>query len=541
MTERRVRALIDGVALVALLALGWTTMPAAHTGAVEGLPAWATLHDAVLDGPDAGEWAANATHLHRGDVGALDVHRMPTWLMLVAAALFGWPDVALAGHGVNHALMLALPLVVYGLGRAGGGPFTGFAAGVTVLFCAPLVVASRRYGVDAAVAFMLPLALLAAVPVRRWWGLAPVAGAVAGLAALTHFTALPYALPPALLILLRGPKGWRRPAAVLLHLGAAAATVWLLSRVLPLPSPAELVTSISEGVAKGEQAEAGALSEAARTTLLTGAAQAVPEALQAGLSPFWAWWMPWTLVLAAPWVGVVGLGLGGCKKPDGAGLTDKLRALMSWPDLGLGLALLACLAPLPVLAAAGAEPRYAANLLPFAAVLVVRGLVSPFAFAEGLVRLRWSRWPRGLLALIPAWTLTWTAWHVGAPLREVPLPPLGQAVAARELGAAIAARFPGPGGAASPVREAAAHAGRDYCPQTPCPFGATEADFLACVDILRAQCPGEGDIPYVVLIEGPVGVGPHEQAMGAWARARYETVATVQRGGFLAHLVAVPR
>ncbi|MCB9746258.1 MAG: glycosyltransferase family 39 protein [Alphaproteobacteria bacterium] len=531
---------LDALLLLALLGFGASLMPAAITGAGEGLPFWATSHDLVLDGPDAGEWAANATHALRGDWAALDMHRMPTWLMATALTMLRVPDVAMAGHLVNHLAMLGLPLVIYGLGRAGGGPATGLAAGATVAACAPLILASRRYGVDPLVASLLPLALLAALPARRHLSWAPAAGAVAALASLSHFTALPYLLPPLLLLALSGPRGWRRPAALLLYAAGAAATLWLVTRTFPLPTLDELRVSVSEGVAKGEAVGDAGLSQAAEQTLVAGAVDALPQALSAGLGPLWPWWLSWSLMLAAPWVGALGLGLGRCEAGS-PGWRGRLRAALSWPDLGLGLALLSCLAPLPVLAAAGAEPRYSVNLLPFVAVLVVRGLVSPFALAEGALRLRWPRWPKGLLALIPAWTLCWTAWHVSAASRVPPLPPLGQLMAARELGERIAEGAPGPGGAASPLREAAAHAGRDFCPQTACPFGRTEADFLACVELLDAQCPGEGPIPYVVMERWDGPIGANEAAMGAWARARWGTAATVQRGPLKAHLVFIPR
>ena len=183
-------------ALVLLLAVGLWFLPGlGATDAVppsagmvaylddNPMPFWASVDDLLLVGPDAGAWASSAQAVLQGDLNALDEHRMPTFSVLTAGVMVFQPDAALAGHLLNHGVMLLLPLVLYGLGRLGGGRAVGLGAGFLVACLGPLLNASRLYGVDPLIFFILPASLLATAAVRKWWWLAPAAGAVVAVAA----------------------------------------------------------------------------------------------------------------------------------------------------------------------------------------------------------------------------------------------------------------------------------------------------------------------------------------------------------------------
>lgn len=531
--RRRKWALLAELLCVALLiALRASALPAAHLPALEGdYPAWASRNDLVLEGPDAGEWAINAWYTHRGQLNQVDVHRMPVWLVLTAGALFFEDDVALAGHFVNHGLGFVLVLVMYGLGRAGGGPAVGLAAGALVALCDPLVIPTRRYGVDAAVSAVLPIALLAAVPVRRFPGLAPVAGIVAGFFCLVHYTAIPYVVPAALLVHWSVSPGYKSALATLGHLAGIALALWGMAELFPLPTPEVFMTSVREGM--GEAPDGG---QEGPINAVKGS-QNLPLVLATMLMPFWPDGTPWGLMALLPWLGVLGAGLARPPEPG----DPKPIALLRTCDLPLGLATLACLAPMPLLLALDAPPRYSTNLLPFLALLVARGFASLLALPEAALRLWRPSWPRGVAALAPALLLLWTAWDKGAGLRTAPLPPPQRPFAARELGEAMRERLPGDGGAYAELREAAAQAGRKYCPSTPCPRGGTERDFEGCLAILADECGGEGPIPYVAILRDTVALSPEEVAMAQWAIARWGSLAQVENAEIEAHLVAIPR
>ena len=530
---------LDVAAVGLLLVLGLVAM-LGHAGG-EGLPGWATQHDLLMEGPDAGEWAINALRVSWGQLDAVDVHRPPLWLLATSAALNVTPDIAAAGHLVNKLAYLGLPLVVYGLGRADAGPATGLAGGLLILGCTPLIEASRRYGCDPLVAFVLPLSVLCALPLRRWWYLAPLTGIVAGFAACSHFTALPYVLPAALVLLVRGPTRawWHRPAALGLYALGAAAVLWWVDRTFGFIEPENFLRAVSEGI-DPKLAEIGrrdgALTEDAASRLDTDWGWAASTALRDGLQRFWYTGFPWGLMLALPWLGVLGPGLGVAK---GEGRWRFFR----WQDAGYGFALLACLAPLPVFIAADSEARYSINLLGFVAVLVARGLCSLPGLVELGLRERWPWVPRGVLALpLVAWIGS-LAWSSTATQRLPPRQPDVYALAAHDLGVVLAGHFPGGGGAAVPIREAVAYAGREYCPLANCPFGASEAMYRQCIGIIREQCAGEGDIPYVVVRDGPLGMGDDAryQSMGDWVLERFELVEVVTSERFTAQVVAIPR
>lgn len=538
---------LDAAALLTLLVLGlvfWPRLTGAPPSTLFGEPPfWATLHDMVLQGPDAGEWASGAVKVRHGDFDQLDVHRMPTWLLMVGATLFVQPDPALAGHLVNHLLQLFLPLVIYGIGRLGGGRAVGFGAGAICALTPALIESSRGFGVDSAVAFMLPAAILAALATRwRWWLAAP-AGAVAALAAATHFTTLPYVLPPAVAVLLAGPRGWRRFAAFGVQAASTALVALLIFQVFPFPPKRVLVNAVSEGVAPQSvdtSARELELSGGAMEILEAGRGDALNDSVNNVMLALKPTFVPWHLGLALPWIGIVGLGLRR-RRRDKDKKTRWWADLLRSQDLGLGLALLACLAPLPVLAAADAPGRYGSNLLPFAALLLVRGMISPLALIDFGVGRAWRRWIPGVLGGLLAVAVALSGWQIAQPRRTI-LPPVDQGLASRRLGNAIAEHFPARGGAVCQDREAAAIAGRAFCPQTNCPHNASEAAYRRCLGYLDEECLGEGAIPYVILGEtNRYPMDAAHQGMDDWVRERWGTLATVHTSEYVAEVIAIPR
>jgi len=551
----------DALALALLLGLGLAFLPAIGgaipgppSGGLEGarsLPCWATTADLLLVGPDAGAWASSATNVRMGAWESLDIHRMPTFPLLVGGLLHLQPDVALAGHLLNHLLMLALPLVIYGLGRAGGGRALGLAAGVLVACLGPQISASRMYGIDTTITFMIPASLLATLAVRRWWWLAPVAGLITALACVSHYTTLPMFLPPLILLILGGPRSWwRRVLAVLLFLGAGAFLVWGLAQVFPFPNPREFQQAVSEGIAPGSASSAAPeLSGRARAILQAGAQGALLKAARDALTIVRPAWLPWDLVSALTLLGVLGLGLGSSRP---AGDRPRWRRVLASFDLPLGLALLATLAPLPVLAAAGAPERYGWNLLPALALLLARGMFALPRWADHGIHLLQKRWPIGALGLPLALAVAVGAWTDGSASRYL-LPPSMDGLEVRRLGELIAAHFPPGGGAVCSLREAAAHAGRSYCPGTPCPFGVSTRFFTMCLEAIDKECAGEGPVPYVV-IEQAEGLPhtaldaggngprrPEQVAFEDWLLERNTPIATLQTRQFKASIIALPR
>jgi hypothetical protein len=552
---------LDVALLLALLLLGLFFLPGLSEGsqqqvplsasiAQHELPFWATAEDLLLVGPDAGAWASSAHAVHQGDWASLDDHRMPTFSLLVAALLFVQPDVALAGHLLNHAAMLLLPLVLYGLGRVGGGRGVGFGAGVLVACCGPLINASRLYGVDPLIYLLIPSALLATAAVRRWWWLAPFAGLMAAAVTAAHYTTLPMWIPPLLLLILWGPRPWwKRLLAVLIFAATCAGLVWAIFQVFPFPDSANLMQNVGEGIAPGStDPGAPGLGEDALAILESGMGSAIDLAVTEIMRVLRPGWVPWYLGLALPWLGAAGIGL--ARREPRAGTTPLWRRMLGSVDIGLGLALLACLAPLPVLAAAGAPDRYGWNLLPIAALLLVRGLGSIALVMEHGIHARWARWPTGVLAMAVGCLVAWSAWTNGHGARYV-LPPSMDGQEVRQLGDLLQEHFEAGGGAVCSVREASAHAGRQYCPQSPCPMGIGKRFFTQCMATLGKECAGEGPLPFVVVqqaqllphtqLEGSGPLRPEREAFDAWMLERYQPVATMKARQFTAHLLSVPR
>jgi hypothetical protein len=555
----------------------------------------------LFNGPDAGEWALNARLVSDGEFGAVDSHRMPTFLLLLALSQLFEPDIARAGHLVLVGAWMVTVVAVYALGRAAGGRAVGFVASLLVLGCAPILHSAAKFGVDPVVAMMLPLALASVVPVRRAWPMALGAGVVGGFATVTHLTALPFMAPAVLLLWMRGrgPEAprWQGVAALGLYALGAALVLGGLGSVFRLIGPSQLIDAVSEGIATraGESVpvDSQVLSTPALGVLEANAGGALSQAAHAALRPFYWPGMVWPGLFVVFAVGVFGPGLG----PGGAGPTGgvvsapvrfpgwlhrrlrpasrrrlkgritgarrflqssrpahALRWLWRFTDLPHGLPLLACLTPLVVFAAASAEPRYSQNLLPFAAILLARGLVAPLralagrGAATGPGRTvgpasRARPWVAGALAGLGAMVLV--HWVRGAQTDALHRMPAGDPVAASavELAAAIRQHFPDDSAVATPLREAAAHLGRPFCPRSSCTYLGDEKTIKGCVAKLQTECQGEGPIPLVWFQNGPLGMGDDRisQAVGAWCAENYPVLARVETFSFEAVLIAIPR
>lgn len=542
MTDRVSRHAFDGLAVLTLLAWGARTFPS-DVAVLRGRLGSSTDH--YLFGPDAAEWAGSALALFQGRYEDLDFHRMPTFTLVTAALMSLGLPVTDAMHLWNRVSFWLLPVVLYALGARSGSRAAGFGAGLALAVVPKLVETVRAAGVDPTVLFFLPTMLLvASVTASRWW-LAPLGGVVTALAAVAHFTTVPFVVPALVLTLLSGGRSWRRWAALLLHAGGAAATGWVIFRVFPLPDKHQVGQVIQEGVQRGTvvgpalsrwdvvtdkmRAEYGsALSDAASGMLPVVSPSALPVALLSTL-----------LVL-----GALGLFLRPWPTDEdlpGAGAGRWLRALNASREGAIGFALLLCLAPLPVLAMFDAPERYSYNLIPLVLLLVWRGVASVLGAVDVGVGRLWSRWPVGVLTLVAAgaWAGVYQKEH------EVELqwrPPPADAVAAAEIGDRLAAHFPPGGGASIPLREAGIGAARKFCPHSDCPRNQSEEELRRCMIVLDTECGGEGPIPYVVLSgPNPALSRPNRAWLDAFVLRHWPVLEHVDAGQYKADIVAIPR
>jgi hypothetical protein len=522
------------LALLALAAALWWQSAHTAAGAVPaGAPPWATLQDHLLDGPDAGWWAWQAQALQEGTLDRLDPHRMPTWtLATVAMAWLTGLSNTLAGHLVNHLAAVLVGPVTYALGRLMGmSRPSAFVAGLLVLLCPAVVLPSRRFGIDAVVSFAWPSALLVALAAgaRPW--LAPLAGVAAGLACATHFTTLPAPVPLALAALVFAPRGERLKVAAGFGLGLVG-TLAVVASLLPIVTPDVLVRSIVEGIAPVRleaQPSADVLASRAWDTFGQGARGAV------GVTGRWlsqsagADALPTAIVPVLLSLGVTGLGLAtGNARPRGR--SGRTMGPFLATGLPAGIVPLLLLAPVPVLAAAGAQPRYMDNLAPIAILLVVRGIAALGACVDTAVGARAPRWPTGAgqAAAAAAFALA----CVRPDLRGSATPPVAEdQLVVFEAARTIRATF-GPGvDLATVMPELAASTGAWDCPHLRvCPAAADEPSYRSCLQAFARDCRGDGDIPYVIVVQTPADGRPTaRKAMDAWVEARWP-VTEIARG-----------
>lgn len=548
--ERRPRswltAGVDALVVVALAALPFFAWRREGVVSVPGKAWWIVESDQFLYGPDAAAWAQNALALHQGRLGDLDPHRLPTWTLFTVGSMRVFDiDVALAGHLVNRAEHVLLGPVLYLLGRMLG--LRGFAfAAAAILVAQPALLASAcRFGVDPTVTLMVPLTLLAArVAGGRWW-FAPVAGAVAGLTMVSHLTALAFPICGLLLLVASGRGWWRRLAAALLYSAAVYLVFRWVFSVFPMLPEAFFKDSLAEGIAPtgDDIGEAGraASRDSALTLLRTNAPLALNAALRLIAATFAPIGVPWALSVALIWLGFIGPNaVRRVRPPVGVGAARHLagRVLRS---LAEGVAIASACAPLIAFAAAKSPDRYSDNLLPVAALLIARGgatlvaaAVHALSFYRPIYALRW-RIEVGIAGML---AIGWGYGEWREPhQRSAVLAPAFERNALA-VGRALAERFPAGIGAASCLREALPYAGLLYCPNTVCPFTDNEPGYRRCVEILRKECPGAGDIPLIVTDNlTPEQCPTNRVHFDAWVETRLAPVATA--GG--SRIYALPR
>ena len=494
--------LLDLAAIVALLGLPILAWAREGVSRSADQPWWQLDTDPYLFGPDAGAWAQNALALHQGRLADLDPHRLPTWTLLTSWTmdLTGW-DVVFAGHLVNRAEMVLLGPVLYLLGRSlGMGGFSFVAAALAVLQPS-LLAAACRFGIDPTVTFLVPLMLLAARYGGRVWWLAPVAGAIAGLTMVSHLTALAFPLCGLLLCIVSGKGVVRRLLAGALYAGAVWLTFKWVFSVFPMLPTVFFENAVAEGISPtggSSAASQTASREAALAILQQNGGKALDGTLVYITEHFRPILLPWALSVACVWLGFLGPDM---FRPLPEGSTWRTRVGAVVRSLLEGIAVGSALAPMLAFVASKAPERYSDNLLPVGALLISRGGATLAAAVTWLAAWRMPpRWHRRLAPTLVALCLAvWTVGEWREPHQRAPVKAAPEEKRALVIGKAVAEHFPPGGSGASALREVLPYANLRYCPNTVCPFADSEASYRQCVDILRKECAGEGDIPLVVV------------------------------------------
>jgi hypothetical protein len=562
-----VTELVPLILLIMLLSLSWSRGLPVKGVELAPPPWWGSPRDLLLDGPDAGEWARNATLLFEHKLDQLDHHRLPGWLLLLAALMQVEPSVPLAGHFGNRLMFALMGLSLYGIGRLSGSRSAGLLAACLALTAEPLVLSGQRFGVDIVVSGCLSLSFLLTLAAARWWWLAPVAGALVGYSTGLHYTTLPYALPMLILLLFRaGPGPLRGFAATVGWLLGGGLVIYGLLQIYPVPQTSRFLEDIANGISPGSrgQGSVGSVQDSMdrlRAGLEAGSAKRAVQIATAELDlPRLSRAWPDAPAVAA-WLGLTGLGLG-LARPRTPAKAHLLPSRFGWlTDLSVGVPLLLCLGPLPFLAAVNAPVRYGANLLPFVALLLARGLLSPVALVERLLQaisvklaLRFPavdrvapswlklRWPVGLLTFGVALFGMHEAHEARGRLwRAYPLS--DDEVGTALLAEALKANFPAGSAVACPVRESVLMAGLRYCPERVCPVVANERMYNQCLVVLGEECGDVGDIGYIATsaqhFYDPNATA--RPAMDAWVAERWPAVRTVSWKKFQATIHVIPR
>ena len=384
-----------------------------------------------------------------------------------------------------------------------GSRSVGLGAAVMVAVSPMLVAASWRFGVDPTVAFMVPLTLLGALVAGKWWKFSPIAGLVGALGASAHFTTLFHPLAAMLAVALVA-RGWR--ARLLSCIGyalGAAAGLLVIFNVFPFAGVSGLRSALFEGIVAGSQPISGSsevVAEPAISLLQSGLSGSIGGSISNALEQLYSSGVPWGFMVFSIWFGLLGPGL---KKPTDGGRFSSFLSTIDWRG---GLMIAACLAPLPLLHASGAEPRYSHNLLPLAALVYMRGLVSASMCVELLIRKLAGRYTTrdlsrrflGVLGLGVAIFVSRSYWFESVD-RHVQGPPAMSATASWAIGNRLGELFPDYGGAVSPLREALVYGEKSYCPYTVCPVANNTGAFWDCLRIADEECEGDGDIPWLVV------------------------------------------
>jgi len=474
--------------------------------------------------------------LHDGRYEALEPHRLPSWQLLVNTVMFVEPSVVRAGHLTNHLLNILVGLSIFLIARLWGHRWIGLGAAALAMLSGHALAVSLRFGVDAAVVALVPLAMVGAVAACRRWQLGLLSGVLAALATATHFSTLGYALPGLAVILLAARS--HRWLSALAHVLGFSAVIYLLAQVFPVSTWEGFQVSIANGISPGYQGN-GRVSnwDTALGIIENGLDTAVNRSVAQLMVQIRPDWLPWRLALILPWLGVLGIGL---KGPTGTAAVG-FRGWWRRTDLAMGLGLLFCLAPLPVFAAAQAPLRYADNLLAVGALLLVRGMASVLWMVLQLIRMGHHRWlTQGLYATLGVALLA-GAIQQAAPARKVLYPTLEE-VGYWQLGQELAKHFSPGSGVASPVREALVEGRLTYCPRRICPERAAEDAYWACLAVHAIECDGTDPVGYVVTnadLYDPNAVARRD--MDVWVAKNWAPVATVVNPRFNAQIYSIPR
>ncbi|MAY80829.1 MAG: hypothetical protein CL930_08595, partial [Deltaproteobacteria bacterium] len=303
----------------------------------------------------------------------------------------------------------------------------------------------------------------------------------------------------------------------------------------------EFQVAIANGISPGNQGGGRVSSWAVATQVVR---EGLDTALNRGVAQMMVQirpsWLPWGPSLFLPWLGVLGIGL---KRGAIARRRDQgfIRYFWSKTDLGLGLALMFCLAPVPVFAAAQAPLRYGDNLLPFGAILLVRGMASVFWILAQFSRYTAHAKIINVVYAVLGIGLLGSAIQDAKPARR-PLYPTLEEVGYWQLGQTLSQHFSPGSGVASPVREALVEGRLRYCPQRICPDQATEEAYWSCLAVLKRECDGTEPVGYVVTdadLYDPNAVARRD--MDIWVAENWTPTAVVKNPRFNAQVYMIAR
>lgn len=528
---RVVVAVLADLGVIAFLAhirgLAWHRGRPAHVPEID-VPEWwwqyGTSSDFVLFGPDAGNWASNARALLEG--GHLDLHRLPVYGWATAGMSLWTQDVVFGGHMANHLASTLTALVTYWIGRMTSGRGPALLAAFFVATSPDLLLSQQLYGVDPV--FGLSVVLLVAFTI--WGTRGPAiaivfAGMAAGATTATHYLGLLFPVPCALMLLFHQGRWQRRIAGPLILLAVAFLTFRWFMEPYPNFTMDQVSQVYSEGVL-GSQSGAGSGFGSAVEFVTERIGDAPSVALERGMTLLRDAGLPWALVVAAFWLGVLGLGL-----PPG----DRHRRL-SW-DWRWGLMFLVLIAPVVLLEAARAPFRYRYYAYPLLFLLVGRGIGSMCAPIDLVVQRFWRPWPAGWIALAVCLFAAHTTW----PMLESRRPGMGtweEGWHDREVGEFIVAEFGAGGPVITRTQGIGFHAERMMCPRT------TQTSTMALADALEKieqQCTGSGDIPYVLEVRSSGAADAANEELDAWVQANFQPVKSFSAKSRSTTIYAIPR
>ena len=361
-----------------------------------------------------------------------------------------------------------------------------------------------------------------------WWTVI-LAGVAGGLCMGTHYLSMLFPLPVAVLMLLHRGDWRRRVLAPIAMLCVA----WLTFQALLIPYPplsmTQALSVYTEGVVGSHDRadlSGGGIGDA--IGLVWSKLDGTPHtAVQTMLSPLLVGLSWWPLLLAFQ-VGLLGPLLGRDE-------TMKWR----WDWRG-GVWLLVLMLPLLLLEGARAPERYRYYAIPLVLIAVMRGVASLCAALDlGGERLH-EKWPRGLLAILACGAL---AASLFTPLRASwpGIPPLDEGIHERSVGLAVKEHFGAGGGVVTANQAIPFYSGREKCPRAMCPAEG-ESKLRSCRQLVRAQCAGTGDIPWIVDIRENEGFADRRDVeIDSWVQDNFEYVEAVLSSGRRTLIYRVPR